>query len=175
VKPASAVTLRSVTAAEVPAVHAMIESAYRGDTARAGWTHEADLVQGPRTSIAMLEAIVRDRDELLLIAEDKAGPVGCVQLGRRRDGIAYLGLLTVDPQRQASGLGRSILAAAEEEAVQRFDARTMELLVVSRRPELIAYYERRGYVRTGEYRPFPITTDPPLEFVVLSKPLRQPA
>ena len=51
----------------------------------------------------------------------------------------------------------------------------MELLVVSRRPELIAYYERRGYVRTGERRPFPIATDPPLEFVVLSKPLRQPA
>ena len=163
--------LRPVSMAELPLLHAMVESAYRGESARAGWTHEADLIEGPRTSIAALEAIMRDSDQLLLVAEKDGVIVGCVQLSRYPAATAYLGLLTVHPQRQAGGLGRGILAAAEVEAVQRLGARTIELSVVSRRPELIAYYERRGYVRTGEMRPFPIAIDPPLQLVVLAKPL----
>jgi len=85
---------------------------------------------------------------------------------------AYLGLLTVEPSLQASGLGRRLLAAAETEAVARFAARRMEMTVIHRRAELIAWYERRGYRPTGETRPFPV--DPPrpeLDFVVLEKGL----
>ena len=98
--------------------------------------------------------------------------IGCVQVARLGDDLAYLGMLTVEPTLQASGLGRRLLAAAESEAIARFGARRMEMTVIHRRTELIAWYERRGYAPTGETRPFPV--DPPrheLEFAVLEKAL----
>ena len=156
---------------EVPALHALIERAYRGDTARAGWTHEADLLTDPRTDAATLAAIFVDRSQLLLVAADGAVLVGCVHLRSRPPRTADLGLLTVDPQRQAAGIGRTLLAAAEDAARQRLGVRRIELTVVAQRAELIAYYQRRGYVPTGETRPFPVPLDPPFRMTVLAKPL----
>ncbi|GLK47226.1 hypothetical protein GCM10017620_01990 [Brevundimonas intermedia] len=98
--------------------------------------------------------------------------VGCVQVARVGDDLAYLGMLTVEPTLQASGLGRRLLDAAESEAVARFAARRMEMTVIHRRAELIAWYERRGYRHTGETRPFPVAPPrPELDFVVLEKGL----
>ena len=94
------------------------------------------------------------------------------ELRRAGQDLAYLGMLTVEPTLQASGLGRRLLDAAETEAVARFGARRMEMTVIHRRAELIAWYRRRGYAPTGETRPFPV--DPPrpeLDFVVLEKGL----
>lgn len=162
---------RAAGPTDLPAVHRLVESAYRGDSARAGWTHEADLIEGPRTSAEALQAIVDGPAQVLLLAFDGDRLAGCVQVSRVSGETSYFGMLTVDPRRQAGGLGRRIVAAAERLARERFGASRMELTVVSVRAELIAYYERRGYRRTGESRPFPVALDPPLALSVMEKAL----
>lgn len=170
--------LERATPADLPALHALIESAYRGESARRGWSHEADLLEGQRTDLAALESMLGDPCQLLLVFRDGDSLRACVSLTDKGDRIAYLGLLTVDPKRQASGLGRLILAAAEDQAAEHFGATRVEMSVIAQRAELIAWYERRGYVLTDERRPFP-NDDPrfglprrsDLEFVVLEKAL----
>ena len=168
----SEVVFRAATPDDVATLHPLIERAYRGDTAKTGWTHEADLLFDDRTSIEELAGLIVDPDRLILLAHRDDVLIGCVQVARAGEERAYLGMLTVEPTLQASGLGRRLLAAAETEAVARFAARRMEMTVIHRRAELIAWYERRGYAPTGETRPFPV--DPPrpeLDFVVLEKGL----
>jgi GNAT superfamily N-acetyltransferase len=155
----------------VDALHRLVESAYRGDSARGGWTHEADLLETPRSSPEWLASLIADPDEVILLLLENERPVGCVQVSRRPDAVAYFGLLTVDPTRQADGFGKRLIAAAEAEAVRRFGAKTMELTVISRRTELIDYYRRRGYRLTGEERPFPVEVTPPLVLAVMAKGL----
>ncbi len=164
--------IRPATPADVPAVHALIERAYRGDTARAGWTHEADLLVGPRTDAGSVAAIVAAPGRGFLVADDGAAIVACAEVSLNGD-TGYLGQLAVDPSRQATGIGRAIIAAAEARA-RDHGAALMEMTVIDRRAELIAYYGRRGYAPTGEVRPFPYeqpVSGPPLTLVVLAKPL----
>jgi GNAT superfamily N-acetyltransferase len=149
-------TFRPATPSDVAALHRLIESAYRGDSAKAGWTHEADLLGGQRTDEAELLDILADASRVILLAEVDGVLTGCVQVADQGEGLAYLGLLTVDPTRQAGGLGRLLIDAAEAEAVARFCATRMEMTVIRQRSELIAWYERRGYALTGETRPFPL-------------------
>jgi len=174
----SEATFRPAAPDDVPALHRLIESAYRGDSAKAGWTHEADLLGGQRTDEAELRDILADASRVLLLAEIDGVLTGCVQVAKQGEGLAYLGLLTVDPRRQAGGLGRWLIAAAEAEAIDRFGATRMEMTVIRQRVELIAWYERRGYRLTGETRPFPLDDERfglpltrELEFVVLEKAL----
>ena len=142
--------------ADLPALHALVERAYRGDSARAGWTHEADLLGGQRTDVAALAESLADPAHLLLVAVDPDGALaGCVDVADRGEGLAYLGLLTVDPAGQGRGLAKQLIDRAEAEAATRFAATRMEMTVIRHRAELIAYYERRGYRLTGEERPFP--------------------
>ena len=166
-----ALTVRIATPADLPRLHPVIERAYRGDSARQGWTHEADLLSGERIDEATLEAMFDDPAHLLLIAEQGNVPVGCVSLTARGDGLVYLGLLCVDPTLQAGGIGKAIIAAAEKASRGPLDADRIEMTVIDSRAELIAYYERRGFVRTGERRPFPVAVEPPLGMVVLEKAL----
>jgi len=162
---------RPATMGDLAELHALVEGAYRGESARAGWTHEADLIEGPRTSREALAAAIESPDDLLLVALRGACVAGCVQLTRVPPDRVYIGMLTVDPKQQAAGLGKRILAEAEQTAMDRFGAAIAQLSVVSQRSTLIAYYERRGYRLTGERRPFPVPLDPPLTLVVLEKPL----
>ena len=156
----------------------LVHKAYRGDSARAGWTHESDLLDGMRTDHAALAEIVADPAQRLLVARDGDDLAGCIVLTDKGGALAYIGMVTVDPVRQAAGLGRQLLDAVEAEARAAFGATRAEMTVISQRTELIAWYERRGYVRTGERRPFP-AADPrfglpkrdDLEFVVLEKRL----
>lgn len=172
--------IRCAAMDDLPTLHALIERAYRGDTARRGWTHEADLLDGQRTDIPALAAMIADPAQHILLAVDATAPVGCVLLAEKPPAGAYLGLLTVDPDRQAGGLGSRLIAVAEETAVAE-GASWVEMTVIRQRRELIAYYERRGYLRTGEQRPFPLD-DPrfglprtrDLAFVVLRKLLPRP-
>jgi len=153
-------------------LHALIERAYRGEDAKAGWTHEADIIrEGQRTSHDILAASIDDDNERLLTAIENGRITGCVQVSDRGHGMAYLGLLTVDPQLQAGGLGKRLIEAAERMAVAAFEAHAIEMTVIEQRAELIAYYQRRGYRLTGEYRAFPVELDPPLRMVVLEKSL----
>ncbi len=163
--------IRLAAPSDLPALHPVIERAYRGDTARAGWTFESDLLTGPRIDLATLTAILDSPADQLLVALDGEQPIGCVQVTDRGDGVAYLGLLCIDPLRQAGGLGRRMIEAAETRAATDFAANSIEMTVIDSRTELIAYYQRRGYALTGEIRPFPIPLDPPLSMVVLAKAL----
>lgn len=156
---------------DLPRLHPVIERAYRGETARQGWTHEADLIESQRTNLDTLQAIVDDPAQRLLIAERDGEIIGCVQVSDRGNGLAYLGLLCVDPTLQAGGLGKELVAAAEATARDTFGARAMEMTVIDSRRKLIEFYERRGYVISGEKRDFPIALDPSLFMDVLVKPL----
>ncbi|MFS0711650.1 GNAT family N-acetyltransferase [Brevundimonas phoenicis] len=174
----SEATFRPAAPDDVSALHRLIESAYRGDSAKAGWTHEADLLGGQRTDEAELRDILTDASRMILLAEVDGVLTGCVQVADQGQGLSYLGLLTVDPARQAGGLGRLLIDAAEAEAAARFAATRMEMTVIRQRAELIAWYERRGYRLTGETRPFPMDDERfglprtrELEFVVLEKTL----
>jgi len=168
--------LRLATATDIPALHRLIERAYRGESARAGWTHEADLLRGPRTNAAELAALIADPTQDFLLATEGAGTiiVACIAVSDRGGGRFYFGQLAVEPARQAEGLGRRMIAAAEDHARAR-GGQTMELTVIDdRRPELVAYYERRGYAATGDRRPFPYElpiSGPPLALFVMTRSL----
>ncbi|HVJ02110.1 MAG TPA: GNAT family N-acetyltransferase [Sphingomonas sp.] len=168
--PAS-LTIRVATHEDLPALHPVIERAYRGETARAGWTHEADLVEGNRTDIPTLAAIVDDPAQRLLVAEQDGAIIGCVQVSDKGNGLAYLGLLCIDPTLQTGGYGKQLVQAAEACARDGFGARRMEMTVIDVRRRLIAFYERRGYTISGEKRDFPIPLDPPLFMDVMVKDL----
>lgn len=173
------IRIRPAATGDIAALHALIQSAYRGDTARRGWTHEADLLDGQRIDPAGLAAILADSDQHLLVAEGADGALlGCVEIANHGEGLAYLGLLSVAPQGQAEGLGRQLIAAAEAFARDQLGATRMEMTVIRQRTELIAYYERRGYRPTGEERPFPygderfgLPRTDALGFVVLARTL----
>ena len=148
--------VREACPTDIPALHALIESAYRGDSARRGWTHEADLLGGQRTDAEALADLIAETDGAVLLLEDGADLVGCVHVKREDAGSAYLGLLSVDPARQAQGAGRALLAAAEAHAAHELGAASMRMTVIAQRPDLIAYYVRRGYADTGRTAPFPL-------------------
>lgn len=150
-------TIRAAARADLAALHSLIESAYRGDSARQGWTHEADLLGGQRTDLAMLGTILDDPDQRILVAVDGANIIGCVHIAATPGGRAHLGLLSVAPLRQSNGIGKQLLNAAEHAAATCFGAHAIEMNVIKQRSELIAYYLRRGYSLTGEERPFPLS------------------
>lgn len=156
---------------DVARIHPVIERAYRGDSARVGWTHEADLVSGDRTDPAVLDALVADPKSRLLIAWEDDTPIGCVNIADRGDGLAYLGLLCIEPTRQGTGLGKQLMTAAERCAREAFGADRIEMTVIDKRTELIAWYRRHGYSNGGETRPFPVAIVPPLSMTVLVKRL----
>ncbi|WP_133365091.1 GNAT family N-acetyltransferase [Qipengyuania sediminis] len=163
--------IRPAVAADLPAIADVVERAYRGDTARLGWTHEADLLSDTRLDAGELEGIVADPGQALLTLFEGATPLGCVNVADRGDGLAYLGLLCIEPTRQGLGLGKRLIAAAEGHARDKFGCRAIEMTVIEQRSELIAYYERRGWCRTGALRPFPVPLDPPYWMEVLAKRL----
>lgn len=170
-----ALTFRDAVPEDVEALVALVESAYRGDASRVGWTTEAHLLEGQRTDQdGVREAMAAGR---LLVAERDGAIVGCCQL-EQRGSSAYFGMFSVAPALQGSGLGRAILAEAERLGRAELGASVMEMTVIAQREDLIAYYERRGFARTGETKPFPygderfgIPQREDLHFVVLAKPL----
>lgn len=166
-----AADIRAATIADLSALHRVIERAYRGDSARLGWTHEADLLSGTRTDPAELAAIVDDPAQVLLLLLENGSPLGCVNVADKGGGLAYLGLLCIEPTRQGDGLGRQLMAGAEAHARDSFGCHTIEMTVIEQRRELMAYYQRRGWHITGERRPFPVPLDPPYVMSVLAKPL----
>ncbi len=175
------VEIRLAGAADVAAIVELVQSAYRGDESRAGWTTEADLLEGQRTDLAAVAALVTGgssgRSSVLLAAHPfAAGPVGCCEVEPAGERRAYFGMFAVRPALQGRGVGRRLLEAAEEHARLRLGAGVMSMQVLRQRQELIAWYRRMGYQPTGETAPFPYGDErfgrprrADLEFVVLER------
>jgi ribosomal protein S18 acetylase RimI-like enzyme len=152
----------------------LVNSAYRGENSKKGWTTEADLLDGQRTDEAAIIDLIKKPDAALLKYEAPGGALqACVYLEKQQEKL-YLGMLTVAPHLQKSGLGKKLLQAAEAYSREQH-CKTIIMTVISVRKELIQWYERQGYHLTGETKPFP-HDDPrfgipkqPLEFVVLKK------
>jgi GNAT superfamily N-acetyltransferase len=168
---------RVATTEDVSHIVALVEMAYRGDEARQGWTTEADLIGGQRTDHDAVASALAQPDVVIVLGEVGPELFSCAQLTRRLHAVEF-GMFAVRPQAQAAGLGGATLAEAEAVARQRWAATTMEMLVINLRPELIAWYGRRGYQPTGHTRPFPygnprygLPRRDDLEFVVLAKAL----
>ncbi|CAN7297834.1 GNAT family N-acetyltransferase [Phenylobacterium sp. LjRoot164] len=165
---------------ELPAVAALVNSAYRGESSRQGWTTEADYLGGQRTDAQTLasDLAANPQAAVMTLRDEAGGPLlGCVWLEPTEGGAWYLGMLTVRPDLQDRQLGRTMLAAAEAR-VRELGADRVRMTVIQIRDTLIAWYERRGYVRTGETRPFPYAdlrfgrpARDDLEFIVLEKAL----
>ncbi|MFE9903551.1 GNAT family N-acetyltransferase [Streptomyces achromogenes] len=175
--PATGLTFRDATDADVDALVALVESAYRGDSSRAGWTTEADILDGQRTDPEGVLEVIKSPDSQLLTAELDGRLVACCQLEHRGD-HAYFGMFAVSPALQGGGVGKAVLAEAERRCRQTWGVGEMHMTVISVRADLIAWYERRGYRRTGRTSPFPygderfgIPLRADLEFELLVKKL----
>lgn len=156
----------------------LVNSAYRGEGAKQGWTTEADLLDGSRIDeTALMELIQTQGVYILKFVEDNT-TLGCVEL-KTIDKSLYLGMLTVRPHLQGKGIGKSLLMAAEELA-QKDQCEKIFMTVISVRTELINWYQRHGYTDTGKRKSFDFN-DPrfgvpkqKLEFAVLEKQLLSP-
>jgi ribosomal protein S18 acetylase RimI-like enzyme len=167
----------SATLDDVDALVALVTSAYRGDASRAGWTTEADLLDGNRIDPGVLRAdIERPRSQVLLARRD-GQLLACAHVAVE-DGTGYFGMFAVRPGLQRGGIGKAVLAEAERIVREDWRLPLMRMTVIDLREELIAWYERRGYRRTGIKKPFP-AVDPrfgipkrgDLRFEVLEKAL----
>lgn len=152
--PQLAPEFRVATAADVDAIARLANKAYRPAGAERGWTHEADLVAGDRTSAAQVAGLLRPGSSVLLLLID--GTIAaCVHVERAADACC-IGMLATEPKWQNLGLGKRMLEQAERFAVDVWSARCLLMSVLSSRPELLAFYERRGYARTGELTAYPV-------------------
>ena len=170
-------TFRDATIADAEAIIALVESAYRGEASRKGWTTEADLLDGQRIDRQLLLELIGGSNARVLMAESAGELKACCELQRQGDN-AYFGMFAVRPDGQGSGVGNRVLAESERIAAQEWQCKEMRMTVIDLRTELIAWYERRGYRRTGIHKPFPygderfgVPRRDDLRFEVLSKPL----
>ena len=170
-------TIIPATAADIPTLVPLVNAAYRGqdDDSPKGWTSESHLIQGARTNAAgIIELLDAPHSIVLLCIGEKGILLGCVHLQKQED-ILYLGMLSVWPERQGQGIGKYLLTAAADHAAKT-NCSKIGITVISARPELIAWYERHGYKRTGEVQPFHHgekfgIQKQPLELAVLEKPV----
>jgi ribosomal protein S18 acetylase RimI-like enzyme len=168
---------REARADDAEAIVVLVESAYRGDASRAGWTTEADMLDGRRTDAGDVLAQIERPLSRILLAERAGRLVACAHVAVE-DGAGYFGMFSVEPGLQGGGVGKAVLAEAERIARDDFGVASMRMTVIDIRDELIGFYERRGYRRTGIKKPFPYGDErfglpkrDDLQFEVLEKPL----
>ncbi len=157
------ILFRDAVEADIPALVALVTSAYRGDASRVGWTTEADLLDGNRIDPDVLRGDIVRPGSRVLLAERARGDsarelLGCAHVSIE-DGAGYFGMFSIRPELQGAGIGKQLLAEAERMAREEWKLPAMRMTVIDVRDELIAYYVRRGYRRTGVKKPFP-ATDP---------------
>lgn len=163
------------TLQDIPALTTLINSAYRGETSKKGWTTEAHLLEGKRTDEQEMTEIFQNPKNTILKFTENDKIIGSVLLVEKGHQL-YLGMLTVSPELQNSGIGKKLLAEAENHA-KSLNLSSIIMTVISVREELIAWYKRHGYVDTGEREAFPesgihiTVSEEPLEFIFLEKQL----
>jgi GNAT superfamily N-acetyltransferase len=147
--------VRHAEARDVATIVGLVESAYRGEVSRAGWTTEADFLDGQRIDVPGVAEIIAKPNSVVILAESDDGTLlACCHIEKQGD-ACYFGMFSVRPGMQGSGIGRGMLAEAETFAHTKWKSAKMEMTVISIRAELIHWYERRGYQRTGRFKPFP--------------------
>jgi len=144
------VALAIARTSEAQAINALLNLAYRGER---GWTTEANLVDGERSTVS--DVVLLIESSVFLIHKNKNELVACICLQSNGSEV-YIGSFAVHPNHQADGLGRAVLSAAEKYAAYELEATQLIMLVLSARDELIAFYERRGYRRTGIVQAYPL-------------------
>ncbi len=149
-----AITFRAADSRDIPMLVHLVTSAYRGEDSRAGWTTEADLLDGMRIDGERIQADL-DRERSRIVVAERGGEVLACAHVMDEDGAGYFGMFAVRPNLQGAGLGKSMLAEAERIAREEWSLPAMRMTVIDVRDELIAFYERRGYRRTGIRKPFP--------------------
>lgn len=152
--PMQTLTFRDATLADIDAITALVTSAYRGDASRVGWTTEADILDGNRIDRGVLEHDLTRPDSRVLLAEVDGELLACAHVAIE-DGAGYFGMFSVRPSLQGGGVGKQVMVEAERIAREELGVGVMRMTVIDVRESLIAFYERRGYVRTGKYKPFP--------------------
>ena len=158
----SALSFRIATAADAPAVVALVNAAYRGESSRAGWTTEADLLDGVRTHDADVIELIEAVGSMILLCFEGKKLIGSVHLQRVSENniaAAFLSMFAVYPVLQAQGIGKQLMAAAEQSVVREWGVAKMLMDVITLRAELIAFYQRRGYQLTGKLKPFPLSPE----------------
>lgn len=151
----SELSFRVADESDIEQLLVLVGSAYRGDESRQGWTTEADLLDGQRIDDGLLRHDITAPDSLVIVAEDNGTLVACAHLERSGEDAAYFGMFAVRPGLQGSGLGKQVLAHAEELVASLWGCLRMQMFVLELRLELVAFYERRGYRHTGRFQPFP--------------------
>ena len=170
-------TFRPARPDEAELLVRLVNSAYRGDSSRAGWTTEADFLDGQRTDEQEIRRLITTEHSMILLCLQDAEIIGSVHL-RKAEDAAYLGMLVIRPDLQSQGLGKHLMQAAETVVQQEWSVPKIEMTVITFRAELLAFYERRGYRRTGIIKPFPndvrfgIPRIEGLQFEVLEKELK---
>lgn len=170
-------SFRQATVADIPRLHTHVHHAYRGEEARKGWTSESHLLDGQRTDKQELQALIEAEDAQLWLLERGEELLASMVVKRESQDVAHLGMIAVRPDQQGQGAGSALLEKADQVAAALGCTR-LEMTVIGQRDELIAWYERRGYKRTEEQRPFPygdrrfgLPKIRDLYFVVLEKQL----
>jgi N-acetylglutamate synthase-like GNAT family acetyltransferase len=145
---------RTAVAADIDAIVELVESAYRGESSRRGWTTEADLLDGQRTDRLEVQALLSRDGSEVIVAEASGHITGCCHLERRSPHQAWFGLFSVRPDLQGGGLGHALLSEARKRAAG-WGCDLIRMTVIRQRTDLIAWYARRGFLPTGETAPFP--------------------
>ena len=171
------IQFRAADSRDIPVLVDLVTSAYRGDDSRVGWTTEADLLDGMRIDGERIQADLDRARSRIVIAERDGDMLACAHV-MDEDGAGYFGMFAVRPNLQGAGLGKLMLAEAERIAREDWSLPAMRMTVIDVRDELIAFYERRGYRRTGIRKPFPygdarygLPKRDDLRFEILEKPL----
>lgn len=148
-------SLRSASAKDAGKIATLVNKAYRPSTHDRGWTHEANLVSGQRTTEEQVLSLGCSRSSILVLCQDTE-IVACIHV-KCGENSADIGMLATNPNHQMQGLGKQILNCAERHVLEQFGITTFRMSVLSSRSELIAFYERRGYARTGEIASYPVS------------------
>lgn len=152
---------RKAVLTDVDTIVELVNMAYRGETSRAGWTTEADILDGLRTSVNEVERLIASENTIILLCLNDGELFGSICLekeGKKEKipAITHIGMFDVKPTLQAKGLGKNLLAEAEKLAQETWTVDKFQMHVITLRHELIAFYERRGYLRTGILSEFPV-------------------
>ena len=145
---------RKALAAEADEIADLINLCYRGKASRQGWTTEADLMGGLRTSAEEVRQLIHAQDSIMLLCLQNDTLLGSIHMERMQQ-VAHLGMFVVQPVLQGRGIGKQLLAQAEQLAITAWAVDGLVMQVISVRSELIAFYERRGYVPSTTLREFP--------------------